>query len=515
VKWINIFCIFLVIFCEGCQSSTQSLPIKTITLNLQEGDPPTCHPYKGVDLRSRCLFLSLFEPLMRSNHLGDIEYAAAQSVEIDPSQTIYTFHIRPHRWSDGSLVTAYHFEKAWKYALTPGTACIRPDLLYVIKNAENVKKGKAPLETLGIAVPDSQTLVVTLEHPTPYFLNLTATSFFCPLYTISEAEPDYFNGPYQIKQHIPDQKLVFESNPYYWDIDALDIQEIHFTMVRDPSTALAMYQKGELDLVGDPFSSLPLESIPEYKKSQQFNKKTISRIFYLLLNTEIPALQSKSIRKALSSCINRELLVEHLFFDEIPTISCLPKTLSGLNDQEILQDQSPLAFFEEGLQELNLDREHFPTIVLSYAELSGQKKLAEFLQEQWKSQLGIEVELICHEWNIHSANLKKGNYQIGTLHLTTLYPDSMFYFDLFRDKDSPCNYCRWQNESFAALLKASEYTCDPKVRQQYLIDAERQLLEEMPVISLFTQNVQYLKRDHLNLEISNLGIYDFKHASIQ
>src|SRR5262249_31174042 len=120
-------------------------------------------------------------------------------------QTVYTFHIRPHKWSDGSLVTSYQFEKAWKYALTPGVACIRPDLLYMIKNAENVKKGKAPIESLGIVAPDSQTLVITLEHPTPYFLNLTASSFFCPLHTVSEAEPFYFNGPYMIKQHIPDQ----------------------------------------------------------------------------------------------------------------------------------------------------------------------------------------------------------------------------------------------------------------------------------------------------------------------
>lgn len=176
----KIYLILLAIFLTGCQQADKKTPSKTITLNLQEGNPLTLHPYVGVDLRSRCLFLNLFEPLMRANPEGVLECAAAQSVEIDPTQTVYTFHIRPHTWSDGEPVTSYHFEQSWKYALTPGSPCFRTDLFYPIKNAEKVKKGELPLDAVGISAPDPQTLVVTLEHPTPYFLDLTATSFFLP-----------------------------------------------------------------------------------------------------------------------------------------------------------------------------------------------------------------------------------------------------------------------------------------------------------------------------------------------
>ncbi|MFC2049217.1 peptide ABC transporter substrate-binding protein [Chlamydiota bacterium] len=511
---ISILMIVLAISLAGCQQTKQPTQRKTITLNLQEGDPPTLHPYMGVDLRSRCLFLTLFEPLMRNDAQGELKPAAAQSVEIDSSQTVYTFHIRPHKWSDGTPVTSFHFEKGWKYALTPGTPCFRTDLFYPIKNAEKVKKGELPLEALGIHAPNPETLVVTLEHPTPYFLDLTATSFFAPLYEAAEAEPKHFNGPYIVKQWTHDQALVLEANPNYWDTDSLHVQEICFTMVRDPSTAFALFEKGDLDLVGDPFSPLPFDMIPSLEKTGDLQKKTISRIFYLLLNTDTPPLNVKSFRRALSLCIDRELLTQHLFFGEVPTVTSLPRTLSGLNEKEIgLYTQDPKKLFEQALKELGTDREHFPTIVLSYAELSGQKKLAEFIQEQWKEKLGIKVDLMCNEWNVHSANLRKGNYQIGTLHLTTLYQDPMFYFDLFRDKKSLCNYCKWENPQFKALLEASEQTCDSVERRRYMQEAERQLLEEMPVIALFTQNLQYLMQDRINLEISNLGIYDFKNST--
>ncbi len=236
-----------------------------MTINLQEGEPHSLNPYVGVDLRSRCIYLGLFEPLMRKNSQGILEFAAAKSLEIDPTQKIYTFHIRPHFWSNGAPVTSSHFANAWRYALSPSSYCIRSDLFYSIKNGEKVKKGELPLEDLKIFTPDEQTLVVELDHPTPFFLDLTATSFFSPLYAIAEAEPKIFNGPFIVGDHVPDQKLTFVQNPHYWDADSIQLQEIYFTMVRDPMTALAMYEKGDLDVVGDPFSSLPLDAIPVWK----------------------------------------------------------------------------------------------------------------------------------------------------------------------------------------------------------------------------------------------------------
>lgn len=510
---IQIFFIFLLLL-TGCSEQKKILSPKRITMNLQEGDPPSLNPYVGVDLRSRCLFLALYEPLMRKNAKGEMELAAAEKVEIDPTQTIYTFHLRPSRWSNGEPVTSHHFAKAWKYALTPGTCCFRADLFYPIKNAEKVKKGQLPIEELKIFTPDEKTLVVELEHPVPYFLDLTATSFFCPLLNPDNKDPESFNGPYIVGERIRDQRMVFYKNPYYWDSSAVELEEICFTMVKDPMTALTMYERGELDLVGDPFSPLPFDVIPSLEESGKLQSKLVSRIFYLLLNANTPVLQQKQVRQALGLCIDRGQLTDHLFFRELPTYSPLPKPLALADEQEFTNPKDAIQLFEEGLAQLNLTRETFPKIILSYAELSGQKSLAEFLQDQWKQKLGIEVEIVGSQWNSHIANLRSRNYQIGTLHLTTLYPDPMFYFDLFRSKQDLCNYTGWEDPDFRHLLEESERQIEPNARRTHLKQVEIALFDQMPVIPLFTQNLLYLVREPLSLAITDLGIYDFKNSKM-
>jgi oligopeptide transport system substrate-binding protein len=287
-------------------------------------------------------------------------------------------------------------------------------------------------------------------------------------------------------------------------------------MVKNPMTALSMYEQGDLDLIGDPFSSLPFDVIPKLMESKKLKSKLISRIFYLLLNTNAYPLHSKPLRRALALSIDRNILTQHLFHGEFPSLSHLPKTLSMLDEKELNYEEKSIAgLFEEALLDLQLTRETFPKIVLKYANLSGQKSLAQFIQEQWAKKLGIQVDIECSDWNTHSANLRQKKYQIGTIHLTTLYQDPMFYFDLFRDKAALCNYSGWENANFRALLDKSEKTHDKTNRRLLLQEAERLLADEMPVIPVFTQNLQYLAQDKVELVISDLGIYDFKGTRIK
>ncbi len=497
----------LILWGVGCYAENP----KALSINLQEGQLPSLNPYVGVDLRSRCLYLGLFQPLMRKNSDGALECAAAESVEIDPTQTIYTFHIRPHTWSNGEPVTSSHFADAWRLALSPASSCIRANLFYPIKNGEKVKRGELPLQDLKVFTPDEQTLIVELEQPTPYFLDLAATSFFSPLFDCKEAEPAHFNGPFVVGECAPDQRLTFVKNPLYWDADSIELQEIHFTMVKDPMAALAMYERGELDVVGDPFSSLPLDSIPSLKHSGRLQSKSMARIFYLFLNTTAYPFHNKSLRRALALSIDRAEVVEQLFNGEEPSLSLIPKPLSLLPSVDFEQGaEDPVLLFEQALQELQITREQFPTLTYSFAKLAGQKEFAEYLQQTWKEKLGINLEIECAEWNRHLVKLKGKDFQIAPLHLTAIYPDLMFYLDIFRNKATLGNYSGWDSVEFTDLLKQSEMALDSAERALLLQKAEWALFQEMPVIPVFTQNFQYLTQDSLNLVISELGIYDFK-----
>lgn len=488
-----------------------------LNFNLQGGNPPTLHPYKDFDLRSRSLFLALYEPLMRKQPDGTLTFAAADSVEIDQTQTHYIFHLRKQFWSNGDSLTAHHFERGWKYALSPNSICARADLLYPIKNAEKVKKGELPLSELHVSAPDDYTLIVDLEHPTPYFLDLTATPFFAPLYDVSDKEPEVFNGPFIVGDWVPEQKMLLVQNPLYWEREAVGVKEIFFTMIKDPVTALLMYEQGELDVIGDPLCAVPFDALASLIETDKLKYKMISRIMYILINVDAYPFHNKALRQALSLSLDRTELIKYIYLADNPTYSPLPNTMNLCDTTSLQGNQNALAkaLFEQALQELQLTRETFPELIFNYGSIAGLKNVAEWFQNQWKMKLGINVKVEGLDWNTHATNLRRRQYQLGALYLTTLYPDPMFFFDLFREKSLTSNYTGWESAHFRALLEKVEMTLDLNERRSIMEEAERFLIEEMPAIPILTQNVKYMVQKGVTLELTDLGAYDFKGAKKQ
>src|SRR5687768_6396690 len=87
----------------------------------------------------------------------------------------YTFHLRPGLvWADGTPLTAHDFVWSWRRALSPATGSRYASFLFAVRNGEEFNSGDLADSTqLGLAAPDDTTFVVTLNQPTPYFLELT------------------------------------------------------------------------------------------------------------------------------------------------------------------------------------------------------------------------------------------------------------------------------------------------------------------------------------------------------
>ena len=215
---------------------------------------------------------------MRVNQEGKVEEAMAESHEMSEDGLTYTFKIREDaKWSNGDPVTAKDFEYAWKWVLDP--ANVDTDYayqLYMIKGAEAAKEKGGSLGRCGIKVEDDHTLVVELEQPTAYFLELTAFYTFFPVnHKVVEGKADWAqeqsdnyvtNGPFLMESWKHKDKIVLKKNPEYWDADTVKLETINMLMIEDENTAKQMYDKGELDWLGSPTDSIPLAAIPAYKK---------------------------------------------------------------------------------------------------------------------------------------------------------------------------------------------------------------------------------------------------------
>ena len=107
----------------------------------------------------------------------------AERWEVSPDGKTYSFHLRADaKWSDGSPLTAEDFVRSWQRTLTPSTGSQYNYQLYPIKNAQAFAEGKiTDFSQVGVRAADPRALVVELENPTPYFIQLCAFPTLHPL----------------------------------------------------------------------------------------------------------------------------------------------------------------------------------------------------------------------------------------------------------------------------------------------------------------------------------------------
>jgi oligopeptide transport system substrate-binding protein len=485
------------------ESSDEPQKRNILRINFQEGDPPSLNPHLTGDIRSRTLGKALFEGLTRLNPKGVPELAAASKVKISSCQTIYTFLLREHHWSNGELVTAYDFEQAWKKALYSRSDCLYSDLFYIIKNAKAAKQEKRSAKEVKIKALNTKTLQVELEHPASHFLHLIAHPAFSPMYK-DEEEPIHFNGPFIVKQWQRDHFLHLTINPYYWDKKRVSLQGVFISLIKDVREVAGMFNRKELDWIGNPFNYFHSQDISSHYLSDKRNQTMkVDRVYWIWLNTLSFPLQSAKIRKALSVAINRKQIICDLFNGYIPLLTPIPnsqstKSLSSDGNIRLAQQ-----LFKEGLKELNLTQKTFPKITLNYSDIPGQDLLAKMIKNQIEAALKITVNLAEIPWDAYLNLINKKEYQLAGYFKSPSYFDPSSHLEVFRERFHSANASQWENPIYSSLLEQANKTFDQKMRAQLLKRAEEILLEEMPIIPLFQQVYKCL----IHPKIKKIAVY--------
>ena len=516
--FVASFVILAVLFVVALNSKKleKGVFMNTLKFNLAFGDVPTLHPHIGVDLRSRSLEKALFEGLTRLDSEGNPIPAGAHHIEISPSKKEYTFYLRPHFWSNGERVLASDYEKAWRIALSPGSECRYGEYFFIIKNGEKAKKGEVSVDQVGVRALDDKTLLVELENPAPYFLTLAASSLFSPLYRGEMVEPTTFNGPFVISSWEREQKLTLISNPNYWDKENVELMAIEAFMVKDERVALDMYEQGQINWIGDPFSPLPKDAIPQLEKGKLLKKKEIARVCLIHVNTRQFPLGSKKIRQALDFAIDRQELCQHILLGQLAHGSPVPYPYSLLKaSQSTLQGRENEArlLFDEALEELHVSKKDFPTLTFTYSQEALFKSVAQYLQEKWEGVLGVKIKLQAVEWNVLFSDLNRHQFQLSTCFQANFFNDPIYNLTMYENALEQVNWSGWENAHYQQLLKKVRSSTDQNSRQQLLQEAEEILMEERPTIPLSTQTYLYMTSDEIeDLTITDLGYVEFKYT---
>jgi len=469
----------------------------------------------------------LFEGLTRPDTDGAAIPALAKKIDVSNDFKTFRFLLRESFWTNGDPITAHDFVYTWKQILTPGYPAPNASLFLGIKGAKAAKMGELPLDEVGISALNDHTLVVELDAPSPHFLEMTSIHSFFPINSRwDQQHPDWAdhpesgvvgNGPFTLDrwQH---HEIEVVKNHKYWDADQVEIDRIVLSVLNE-TTALSLFENGELDWVGSPLSMIPAEAIPSLKKQGLLQITEAAGTGWFRFNTVRAPFDNRKMRKAFGHALNRQEIVDHILQgNQTPAMAIIPLSM-GLTEKPYFSDHDTTTaqrLFSEALEELGLSREELPIITLSYTSSERNHKIAQAVQQQWRDVLGLRIQLRQTESKVYFDLLREGNYQLaigswfGDIH------DPINFLEVFKYKDNGTNNTFWENSNFIQLLDLSCSEDQVTRRKQLLKAAEEILIYDMPVIPIFHYAFNYLQNPQVeDVYLSDLGYLDFKQAKVR
>lgn len=492
-------------------------------------EPPSLHPQLASDTTSGAILESTFEGLTTMVD-GEPVLAAAEDYKVSDDLLTYTFTLRDAKWSNGEKVTAEDFAYAWKWALNPENASEYSTILYPIKGAEAYNNGEGTAEDVAINVIDEKTLEVTLNAPTPYFLELTAFKTFYPIHkATAEADPKWYteadtyvsNGAFNLTTWNHSGDIVLEKSDTYWDTENVDIDTVNIAMVESETTQMTMFDAGEVDFLGAPYGTISLDAIDRLKSEDKLNVSDMSSIYWYKFNTEDPVMQNENIRKALALAIDREGLISNVVKGEQePALGIVPNSVKGFGDDEgYFKDadfEEAKKYLEAGLKELGLANAKDLEVKVSYNTSEAHSSIAQFIQQGWTSNLGITVKLDNSEWQVYLDKLSNGDFQIGRLGWGADYNDAYTFLEMYNSAENGNNQTGWSNDEYTALLNESITETDPAKRTEKLLAAEAVIMGEMPVAPIYyNTNLNVVSDEVENMVPDALGNINLKYVKVK
>ncbi|NRR21224.1 peptide ABC transporter substrate-binding protein [Brevibacillus sp. MS2.2] len=494
-------------------------PATEQTLHMNAAEPETLDSGMSNDVISGAFIRSLYDGLVRLDKDGKPVNSVASDIQISEDKKVYTFTLRDSKWSNGDPVTAQDFAFGWMRVLNPKTASGSAYKYYPIKNARAFFEGKAKAEDVGIKVVNDKTLQVTLENPTPYFLTL-ATFYYPVNQKVVESNPDWAkkpesivtNGPFKLVNWEHKNKIELAKNEHYWDKEVVKFNEIEFSMIEDTNTELELFNSGELDWAGGPISGLPADAIGTLRDEGKLQTMQRATNYYLLFQTEKPPFTNSKIRKAFAYAINRSDIAENIGqAGQTPLMGFVPLSAS-LKPEGYFKDndvETAKQLLAEGMKEAGITK--LPEITYLYNTSDLNKKIAEALQAQWKQSLGVDVKLINKELKVMFDDQEQGKYMISRTGWTGDYNDSVNFLELMMEKYSSNNSTFWFSEKYVELVKKAYAEPDEAKRNQYLVEAESILMEEMPVTGVYSSVNSWVQNEKVKgITVDPLGYIDFK-----
>ncbi len=481
-------------------------------------DPETLDPHRTSTVAESHILRDLFMGLVTEDAMAEAIPGAATDWTVSDDGLTYTFNLRDGAlWSNGDPVTADDFVFSYRRIMDPATAAEYANVLYPIKNGEAVNKGQMPVDQLGVVALNPDTLEITLQNPTPYFLQLLTHQTSYPINPRNVAEFDeefvragnlVSNGAYTLTENTPNDKIVLDKNPSFYDAANVQIDRVVYYPMQDRSACMRRFEAGEIHSCSD----VPTEQM-EYIKANlgaQFHNAPYLGTYYYAIDTREAPWSDVRVRRALSMAIDRDFLAEDLWANAmVPAYSLVPPGIANYGD-------AVLADFAETPM---LDRIDQAKALLAAAGFSAGNPLkveirhnvgenhartATAIAGMWRD-IGVETTITAVEGASYYPYLQQGGvFQVARAGWIADYADPQNFLFMLQTDNPTFNYAHYSNPTYDELMARAATIVDLKERADVMAEAEAFITADQPFVPLLHYGSLSLVSDHLKGWLDNI-----------
>ncbi len=407
-------------------------------------------------------------------------------------------------------------------------------------------------EDIGVEAVDDYTFRIKLYQPAPFFLGLLAHQFFRAVHQPSiekfgknwtKPENIVTSGAFKVAAHRPYDELDVVKDPNYWDAANVKLDGIEFYPLEEQTTMLNLYKSGAVDATYN--HTVPAawnETIRQFKDEYSLHPEVA--VEYYSLSVKKPPMDNINVRKAFALAIDRDALSK--FRKTIqPLVDFTPEGIfpkyeearKKVYTEELTKQGSSLEewkarkFDAEKARKLMGDagfpvqksgngyvNPTFPVdkVSITYNTAESNQKVAEFIQAQWKQNLGISVPLKNMEFKTflpyRSAVEYSGMVRNGWV---GDYMDPFTFLNLFY---SPQNdgATGWWDPKYDKMLDDANRETDEMKRLEMLARAELYVMQQQIVIPLATNGTSWMKKPYIKGMYPNPGtLHPWKFVYIE
>jgi len=499
-------------------------------------DLTTLDPALAYDQNSLSAISMLYTGLVQLDDHMQVQPQLASTWNQSSDGLTWTFNLRPNlKFSDGTPLTASDVAYSLNRALTPATkSTVAPIYLGRIQNSDKLLSGGvSTLINDSIKVVNPQTLTITTQKPTPYFLSMlsNACSYVVEQKLITEYGDkfaDHLNagggaGPFIVKQYIHGQKIVFVPNPHYYGPKP-QLREVVFPFYTQQAAAYNAYAAGKVDTAGVPLAALPkIAQRPDYHQVPQL------WINYYTMNYNVPPFNNINIRQAFALAINKQAIAKNVWENTvIPTNHIVPQGMPGYNPNLTGPDgtksltgnaKQARALLAQGMkQEGWTDVSQIPAITLTYATgLDSFDQEVKSMISMWKSVLGVTVTADQVDYNtlldqVSAATGNSQGLQMWGLSWVDEYPDPQDWLSRQFANGSVFNNMNYgenssgdaaRQQQIQTQLVSADSNTSTSARMQAYQQAEQQLVNDVAWLPIEQVTSVFLRKPYVTGIVDN------------